>query len=1195
MDDDLQRARRAIRDAVAVEEQTHVETLLANLHLDTATRAQISTQAAHVAGELRAAGKSSLVERFLAEYGIGDHEGVALMCLAEAFLRTPDTPTLDALITDKIGTGDWARHLGRASSSLVNASTWALLLTGRTLRAGAAESHELGSLMRNLVQRLGEPLARSAVGEALKILARQFVLGRSIAEAMQHAAADPAANLYSYDMLGEAARTDADARRYFLAYAQAIAAIARDTTAADPHANAGISVKLSALHPRYEALQHARVMRELVPRLLALAEHARAGNICMCIDAEEAERLDLSLSVIEAVLATPDLADWSGFGIAVQAYAKTAPAVIDWLHALCRKLDRRIAVRLVKGAYWDSEIKRAQLLGLPGYPVLTRKSSTDVSYLHCAQQLFACAPYLYPQFATHNAHTVCAINAMAPAGAAYEFQRLLGMGEALHERLRAADGRPRRIYAPVGVHRDLLAYLVRRLLENGANSSFVHQFTDAGVPVDVLVADPVAVSRRLRPLAHPAIALPPLLFGAARRNSRGWDLGDPHTLAALDAAMQPFRHCCWQAAASVDGAREPPIMLYNPADSDDLVGTVSAASAAQVDAALRLASAAFPRWRARPVAERAALLERAADLYEKHVAELLALAAREAGKTRRDALAEVREAVDFLRYYAANARRVLTSDERSPRGPFACISPWNFPLAIFTGQVAAALVAGNPVLAKPAEQTPLMAARAVALLHEAGIPRDVLLLLPGDGAAVGGALTRDPRIAGVCFTGSLATACAIDRTLATAGNADAVLIAETGGINAMIVDSTALAEQVVRDVIASAFRSAGQRCSALRVLFVQAEVAPAILRMLEGAAHELTIGDPWSPATDVGPLIDADAAQAVLAHGAVLARDGRRLFQVSLPGDCSKGSFVAPAAYRLDRFSDLAREVFGPLLHVMVFQEQELDGLVAEIDAGGYGLTFAVHSRIESRIERLCAKARSGNIYINRDQIGAVVGSQPFGGVGLSGTGPKAGGPHYVTRFTRRHGAPRAAFSLPAPLAALQAALPTTLRACSDAALADAAALSFTEQALPGVTGERNTYVLRPRGTALCLGPTPQDLTAQTVRALATGNRVVLVRSPGDPTAEQLVQAANAVGMPTVRLLDDEPQTWLASAAVDMVLFDGPRDELRALRRILAARPGVRIPVIAAHDDALRLCVEQVASEDTTAAGGNASLLALSH
>ena len=1195
MDDDLQRARRAIRDAVAVEEETHVETLLADLALDAATRAHISTRAARVAGELRAAGKSSLLERFLAEYGIGDHEGVALMCLAEAFLRTPDTATLDALITDKIGTGDWARHVGRASSALVNASTWALLLTGRTLRADAPANHDLGTLMRNLLQRLGEPLARGAVSEALKILARQFVLGRNISEAMQQAAAGAADYLYSYDMLGEAARTDADARRYFLAYAQAIAAIVRGATAADPHANAGISVKLSALHPRYEALQHERVMHELVPRVVALAEHARAGNIGMSIDAEEAERLDLSLSVIEAVLATPDLADWSGFGIAVQAYAKTAPAVIAWLHALCRKLNRRIAVRLVKGAYWDSEIKRAQLLGLPGYPVLTRKSSTDVSYLHCAQQLFACAPHLYPQFATHNAHTVCAINAMAPAGAAYEFQRLLGMGEALHERLRAEDGRPRRIYAPVGVHRDLLAYLVRRLLENGANSSFVHQLTDAAVPVDVLVADPVAVSRRVRPLAHPAIALPPQLFGAERRNSRGWDLGEPHTLAALDAAMQPFRHCCWHAAASVDGAHQPPRVLYNPANNDDRVGTVCAASASQVDAALSLACAAFPRWRARPVAERAALLERAADLYENHLAELLALAAREAGKTRRDALAEVREAVDFLRYYAAHARRVLTSAERSPCGPFACISPWNFPLAIFTGQLAAALVAGNPVLAKPAEQTPLMAARAVALLHEAGVPRDVLLLLPGDGESVGAALSGDPRIAGVCFTGSLATACAIDRTLATVGNPDAVLIAETGGINAMIVDSTALAEQVVRDVMASAFRSSGQRCSALRVLFVQADVAPAILRMLEGAARELSIGDPWLPATDIGPLIDADAAHDVLAHGAALAQDGRRLFQVPLPAVCTNGSFAAPAAFRLDRFSDLAREVFGPLLHVRVFQEHELEGLIAEIDAGGYGLTFALHSRIESRIERLCAAARSGNIYINRDQIGAVVGSQPFGGVGLSGTGPKAGGPHYLTRFTKRHATPHIAGNLPAPLAALQAALPAPLRVWSDAALADAATVSFTAQGLPGVTGERNTYVLRPRGIALCLGPTPQQLTAQTVRALATGNRVVLARNHSEPTADQLVQAANAAGLPSVRLLDDEPHTWLATAPVDMVLFDGPRDELRALRRLLAARPGARIPVLAAHDDSLRLCVEQVVSEDTTAAGGNASLLALSH
>jgi len=1191
---DLLRARRAVHESIAVDEAAHVEGLLAHLQLDAACRARISARAAALAGELRATAKGSLLERFLAEYGLNDREGVALMCLAEAFLRTPDTRTLDALIADKIGTGDWARHLGRADSTVVNASTWALFLSGRTFHDSAPADHDLGTRMRGIVQRLGEPLARNAIRGALKLLARQFVLGQTIEEALGNAAADAADSLHSYDMLGEAARTAADAQRYLLAYFRAIAAIAANAKADDPQANPGISIKLSALHPRYEPLQHARVMTELVPRVLALAEQARAANLGMTIDAEEAERLDLSLSVIEAVLATRELDGWSGFGVAVQAYAKTAPATIDWLHTVCRKLDRRITVRLVKGAYWDSEIKRAQSLGLLGYPVLTRKSSTDVSYLYCAQRLFDCAPHLYAQFATHNAHTVCAVNAMAPAGSNYEFQRLLGMGEALHERLRAEDDRPRRIYAPVGVHRDLLAYLVRRLLENGANSAFVHQLLDPEVPVDVLVADPVAITRRVRPLAHPAIPLPPHIFGDGRRNSRGWDLGDPQTRAALLDAMQPFRHSRWRADATVGGGTAQPIAVHNPAKSDEPVGTVLPASLAQVDAAVTLATAAFPRWREVPVVERAALLEHAAELYERHVAELLALAVREGGKTLRDGIAEVREAVDLLRYYAADARRVLNADERTARGPFACISPWNFSLAIFTGQVAAALVAGNTVLAKPAEQTPLMAARATDLLHEAGIPRDVLLLLPGDGETVGARLTGDPRIAGVCFTGSLDSACAIDRMLADVGDADAVLIAETGGINAMIVDSTALAEQVVRDVIASAFRSAGQRCSALRVLCVQREVAPAILTMLEGAARELSIGDPWSPATDLGPLINADAARHVSAHGDALARQGRRLFQVPLPRACNQGSFVAPAAFRLDRFSDVTHEVFGPLLHVVVYDEPELDALVADIDASGYGLTFALHSRIDSRIAAICAGVRCGNIYINRDQIGAVVGAQPFGGVGLSGTGPKAGGPHYVSRFTRRRAAATPKTRLPAPLAALRDALLVPLRDINEAAVAEAVALDPGARLLPGVTGERNTYALHPRGMALCLGPTPQALATQTLCALATGNQVVLASRPGDPSAAQLAQVIREAGLPSAQLLDEDVETWLATAPLAIVMFDGPPAQARALRRILAARAGARIALMAAQDDVTRLCVERLISEDTTAAGGNATLLTLS-
>ena len=1189
--------RNHVRQAVFVDEARHLETLLAGLNLDAQALHDIAARAAALATALRAQGKQSLIERFVAEYGLADDEGIALMCLAEAFLRTPDAPTLDALIADKIGGGDWSRHLGKAASGLVNASTWALLLTGRTFRRIPAEARDLGALMHGVVQRLGEPLARRVVGEALRILARQFVLGRTIDEALDVASAAAGAGyLHSFDMLGEAAATAADAQRYCRAYEHAIAAIAKRARATDPHANAGISIKLSALHARYEQAQHVRVIDELVPRVLALAEQARAGNIGFNIDAEEADRLDLSLAVIEAVLGAPELAHWDGFGVAVQAYAKSAPAVIDWLAALCRHCDRRIAVRLVKGAYWDTEIKRAQVLGLPTYPVLTRKSSTDVSYLVCAQRLFACGPSVYPQFATHNAHTVCAINAMAPAGARYEFQRLQGMGEALHAMAREADGRLRRIYAPVGIHRDLLAYLVRRLLENGANSSFVHQLVDTRVTLAELVADPVARAQHTRPVTHPAIPLPPMLFWPARRNAPGWDLSNAQSLAALDAAMAPFRHCTWQAAPTIDGSAQAPLAINNPAKRGEPVGAVRHAGPQQVDDALTATTAAFFAWQSHPLATRAALLEQAADLYERNGAELIALLTREAGKTRRDALAELREAIDFLRYYALQARTGMARAERDARGTFVCISPWNFPLAIFSGQVAAALVAGNTVVAKPAEQTPLIAARAVALLHEAGVPREVLILLPGDGTTTGAALVSDARVAGVCFTGSLDTARHIDLAMAGALDPRAVLIAETGGINAMIVDSTALPEQVVRDVIASAFRSAGQRCSALRVLYLQREVAPAMLTMLEGALHELTIGDPWLPATDIGPLIDAAAAAAISAHCATLERAGRLLFRAVLPATCAAGTFVAPAVFRLDRYDELQHEVFGPVLHVIEYDEHELDAIVTTLNDAGHALTLAVHSRIDTRVDAICAAAQIGNLFVNRDQIGAVVGVQPFGGVGLSGTGPKAGGPHYVPRFTRRVGA--VVTPGRAPSAALQImrdALPAALRPSADRALVRAGAVRFAAQSLPGVTGERNTYTLHPRGTVLCLGPSAPDLVAQTLLALGTGNRVALMQARAGAALGVVTQAAQAAGLNTLSILAGEPDVLLHSAAFDLVLFDGDEIAARGLRRALARRDGSRVALLQVTDDAVLLCVERVVSEDTTAAGGNTALLALSH
>ena len=1183
---ELAEARARVREMPFAPEAPTVRALLDALRLDEAARARISARAAEVVEQLRADSSPGLMEKFLAEYGLGTDEGVALMCLAEAYLRTPDAASLDALISDKIGTGDWSRHLGRAQSALINASTWALMLTGRVFRRIPAEADDLGTVMRGVVARLGEPVARTAVGEAMKVLGRQFVLGRTIDEALAHAERGRKLGYrHSFDMLGEAARTSRDAYRYFLAYSAAINAIAQHASGPDPHANPGISVKLSALHPRYEYVQRERVMVELVPRLAALAEQARAANIGFNIDAEEADRLDLSIDVFDAVLSQPNLRGWDGFGMVVQAYLKSAPAVLDWLHARARELDRRISVRLVKGAYWDSEIKLAQLLGLESYPVFSRKPSTDLSFLVCAQRMFAYSDRIFPQFATHNAHTACAILEMAPAGVDYEFQRLHGMGDALHEIIRQQHGTRHRVYAPVGVHADLLAYLVRRLLENGANSSFVHQILDKSVPATAIAGDPVRIIQRLETLEHPRIPLPPELFAPARRNSKGWHLNQPALAERLEQAMAPFREARWRAAPGI-GERGPARPVVSPVDPRDVVGEVAEATAEQAGSALERAGGALASWSGRPVDERAAILERAADLYEANAAELIALATREAGKTRLDGVAEAREAVDFLRYYAAEARRVLAG--RAPLGPIVCISPWNFPLAIFTGQVSAALVAGNPVIAKPAEQTPLIAARAVQLLHQAGVTDDALILLPGDGGVVGAALTGDPRTKGVAFTGSIETATAIDRALAEFGDPAAPLVAETGGLNAMIVDSTALPEQAVRDIVISAFQSAGQRCSALRVLFVQQDVAPKVLEMLEGATAELSIGDPWQLSTDVGPVIEAAARDDILAHCARLEADGRLLFKGREGEGCPRGTFVAPHAFRLERLEELEREIFGPVLHVLTYREDELEAVVERINRAGYGLTLGVHSRIDARADQVCARAHVGNIYVNRNQIGAVVGVQPFGGEGLSGTGPKAGGPHYVTRFTRPGGG-AAPGEAPPDLEPLISRLPPDLREPARAAARRAAGLVREHVALPGPTGERDTYWLAPRGTVLCLGPDEASLIGQAILALAAGNQVLLAKSPA---AEAFAAAAREGGRSGVDVVSGDPARLAAETLCEAVLFEGQDEPLQAVRIALARRAGPRVPLFRSIDDPVRLCVERVVSEDTTASGGNASLLA---
>lgn len=1139
-------SRERIEAGTLAEEGPLLARLMAEAALDGATRARISARGADLVRRIRASARPGLMEVFLAEYGLSTGEGIALMCLAEALLRVPDAETMDALIEDKITPSDWGRHLGRSSSSLVNASTWALMLTGKVLEDGEPG---IAGRLRGAVKRLGEPVIRAAVARAMKEMGRQFVLGETIQSAMKRAEILEAKGYtYSYDMLGEAARTEADARRYHLDYSRAITAIAAAAKGGDVRANPGISIKLSALHPRYEQAKRARVMTELVPRVRALAGLARAAGLGFNIDAEEADRLTLSLDVIEAVLSDPSLAGWNGFGVVVQAYGKRCGAVIDWLYALAERHDRRIMVRLVKGAYWDAEIKRAQVMGLDGFPVFTRKAATDVSYIANAGKLLGMTDRIYPQFAGHNAHTVAAILEMAADRDAYEFQRLHGMGERLHDIVHAAEGTRCRIYAPVGAHRDLLAYLVRRLLENGANSSFVNQIVDEEVPAEKVAADPFAeVAAHLDAAQNPAIRRPADLFQPLRANSRGYDLADAGDLARIEAARAPFARTRFAAGPVIAGPARPetspPVM--NPADPADVVGEVATASAADVDAAL---SAVRP-WAA-PAAARAEMLRRAADLMEAGHGRLFALLTREAGKTLPDAIAELREAADFLRYYAGQAE-----DAAPPQGVFACISPWNFPLAIFTGQVAAALAAGNAVLAKPAGQTPLIAAAAVALLHEAGVPAPALQLLPGDGR-VGARLTSDARVNGVAFTGSTATAQAIRRAMAAHLAPGAPLIAETGGLNAMLVDSTALPEQAVRDIIASAFQSAGQRCSALRCLYVQEDVAETVTHMLLGAMDELTLADPWDPATDLGPVIDAQAAETIRAHVARARSEGRLVRELSAP---LAGHFVAPAVIRIPGIRALEREVFGPVLHLATFRTGEIERVISDVNATGYGLTFGLHSRIDDRVQKVVERLRTGNIYVNRNQIGAVVGSQPFGGEGLSGTGPKAGGPDYLARFTRGP-RPQAApmEEEPADPAAVQAAL--------TAARGPAGAVDT--RVLPGPTGESNRLSRYPRGPILCLGPGPAAAQAQA----------------------EAVRALGGVAVSVVGRL--APAALSGLSHLSGVVFWGPEAEARVYDAALAARQGPILPLIAGHPDAAHVLIERHVCVDTTASGGNAQLLA---
>ncbi len=1016
----LNALRRAMRDHGEQPEERAVTRLLHALELTGGARHRaVATAMALVEGARARRDERPFLDAFLQEFGLSNQEGIALMCIAEALLRIPDDATADRLIAEKLATGDWSSHAGKSESLFVNASTWGLMLTGGILELDPAIKTDTTGWMRKFTRKAGEPVVRLAVRRAMRIIGGEFVVGRTIEEALARSAREAEVGLCSFDMLGEGARSLADAQRYLKSYEHAIDVIGAGAAGRPAQESSSISIKLSALEPRYSLLQHERVMQRLVPQVGALARRAAALGMQLTIDAEEADRLDLSLDVIEALAEDPATRQWPGLGLAVQAYGKRSLDVIDWAAAAARTYGRRMTVRLVKGAYWDSEIKRAQERGLEGFPVYTRKVTTDVSYLACVGRLFSHADVIYPQFATHNAHSIASVLELAPAGADYEFQRLHGMGRLLYaEAARQVSNFPRvRVYAPVGEHKDLLAYLVRRLLENGANTSFVNRFMDEEVPVAEIVRDPISEIERLESYAHPRLPLPEALY-VDRRNSRGIDLGNPPEIEALRKEVSARRSAKPTAAPVagpiingdlLPGSTHP---VTNPADRRDAVGSTRDATPAEIAMAFDAGAAAQPTWNLQGGEPRAACLDRASDLLEASRADFHELLVREAGKTISDAIAEVREAVDFCRYYAVQARQQFAHPKRLEgptgesnelslhgRGVFACISPWNFPLAIFAGQVTAALAAGNTVVAKPAEPTPLIAARFVNLLHQAGVPREALHLVPTPGRLFGEIAFAHAALAGVAMTGSTATALTINRSLAARSGAIVPLIAETGGLNAMIVDSTALPEQVVDDVVSSAFMSAGQRCSALRLLFLQDDIADQVLEMIAGAMDELVIGDPADLKTDVGPVITPAAAEGLAQHVVRMRKEASVIKACVLSEAHAHGSFFAPHLVELESAAQLTREEFGPILHVVRYRSTDIDEVLRGIRASHYGLTLGVQTRLESFWRHVFERTAIGNTYVNRNMIGAVVGVQPFGGTGLSGTGPKAGGPHYLARF----------------------------------------------------------------------------------------------------------------------------------------------------------------------------------------------------
>lgn len=1158
---------------------------------------------------LRAKHKGTGVEGLVQEYSLSSQEGVALMCLAEALLRIPDTATRDALIRDKISEGDWKSHVGGGRSLFVNAATWGLVVTGKL--TSTVNDRSLAAALTRLIARCGEPVIRRGVDMAMRMMGEQFVTGETIDEALKRARPLEARGFgYSYDMLGEAATTAKDADRYYRDYEKAIHAIGKASDGRGVYAGPGISIKLSALHPRYVRAQSTRVMTELLPRVRELALLARKYDIGLNIDAEEADRLELSLDLLEELSLDAGLKGWNGLGFVVQAYGKRCPFVLDYIIDLARRSGRRMMVRLVKGAYWDAEIKRAQLDGLPDFPVYTRKIHTDVAYVACAHKLLAATDAVFPQFATHNAQTLATIYQLAGPDfqiGKYEFQCLHGMGEPLYDEVVGKQNldRPCRIYAPVGTHETLLAYLVRRLLENGANSSFVNRISDPKVSVDDLTTDPVDLVEAFTPIGRPhdLISLPQNLYGAERGNSSGIDLSNETELARLAGNLLQTTTQSWHATplladGSVDGTTSP---VLNPADHRDVVGQVTEVEIEAAARIARLAADGAKQWAAVPPADRAACLDRAADIMQSRIEPLMGIIIREAGKSAANAIGEVREAIDFLRYYAEQARRTL-GPSHVPLGPIVCISPWNFPLAIFTGQVAAALVAGNPVIAKPAGVTPIIAFESVRILHEAGVPRAALQFTPGSGR-LGAALIDAEETAGVMFTGSTGVARMIQAQLAnrlSASGKPIPLIAETGGQNGMIVDSSALAEQVVGDVIASAFDSAGQRCSALRVLCLQQDVADRTLTMLKGALQELTIGRTDRLSIDVGPVITATAKGDIDAHIEKMKALGCKVEQLPLPETADLGTFVPPTIIELKKLSDLEKEIFGPVLHVVRYRREDLDRLIDDINGSGYGLTFGLHTRLDETIAHVTSRIQAGNLYVNRNIIGAVVGVQPFGGRGLSGTGPKAGGPLYIGRLVQKAPVPPQHSSVHTdPVLADFAVWLSGKRRADDAEAArELGSLSAVglEKELAGPVGERNIYALHPRGRVLLAPESERGLYRQLAAALATGNQAVIDEATGLRAALKDIPASVAA---RVSWTSD----WNEDGPFAAALLEGRAERIRALNKAIAALDGPLVLVQSAtaaeiESDIEAYClnwlIEEVSTSiNTAAAGGNASLMTI--